>query len=94
MSEDVPSRSSVLTTMRKTDSTKCGRGRGAAETLVHLLVEMQKGTATLETVGQMLIKANMHWPYIPAIPLPDNYPREEDESPQRFLRRCWEQLCS
>lgn len=40
--------SGVSFKMKRTDNSKCGQGCGATGPLIRLLVEMQKGTDTLE----------------------------------------------
>ena len=65
---------------RNTDSTKCSQGYGGVRTHT-LLVEMQNGTATLETAGQFLLKLHkLILLFDPAIPLLGIYITKRNEN--------------
>ena len=72
--------STRMAKIRNTDGTKYSQGYGGVRTHT-LLVAMQNGTATLEIVGQFLLKMNKQiLLFDPAIPLLGIYITKRDEN--------------
>ena len=79
--------------MTRTQKTVARVGEGVgADTPLHWLVEIRKGTVTWNT-QLFLIKSDIHLPCTPAVLILDNNPRKVKTSIRRLADKCSWQLC-
>ena len=69
-------------------SNECGEKR----TLIHWLVEICTGAATMENSMEVPLKLQLS--YDPAIPLLDTYPKKKKESQKHYLEKMCALQCA